>query len=135
MKTREILQNGGRVYLSPDADKESLPNSIKTQFTTDFHTDWQWWIMATKRAVILPHPMKTIITEMDSYAFLRPMAQMIEFRCLKGKVLLSTMELHKSQQYPEVRALQASIYTYLSGENFEPAEEITEEELSMLVRG
>ena len=166
MKTREILQNGGRVYLSPDADKESLPNSIKTQFTTDFwsvgtfadqeggmgqlidtehpifkefptdfHTDWQWWIMTTKRAVILPHPMKTIITEMDSYAFLRPMAQMIEFRCLKGKVLLSTMELHKSQQYPEVRALQASIYTYLSGENFEPAEEITEEELSMLVRG
>ena len=162
VKTREILQNGGRVYLS----KESLPNSIKTQFTTDFwsvgtfadqeggmgqlidtehpifkefptdfHTDWQWWIMATKRAVILPHPMKTIITEMDSYAFLRPMAQMIEFRCLKGKVLLSTMELHKSQQYPEVRALQASIYTYLSGENFEPAEEITEEELSMLVRG
>ena len=166
VKTREILQNGGRVYLSPDADKESLPNSIKTQFTTDFwsvgtfadqeggmgqlidtehpifkefptdfHTDWQWWIMASKRAVILPHPMKTIITEMDSYAFLRPMAQMIEFRCLKGKVLLSTMELHKSQQYPEARALQASIYTYLSGENFEPAEEITEEELSMLVRG
>ena len=166
VKTREILQNGGRVYLSPDADKESLPNSIKTQFTTDFwsvgtfadqeggmgqlidtehpifkefptdfHTDWQWWIMATKRAVILPHPMKTIITEMDSYAFLRPMAQMIEFRCLKGKVLLSTMELHKRQQYPEVRALQASIYTYLSRENFEPAEEITEEELSMLVLG
>lgn len=166
MKTREILQNGGRVYLSPDADKESLPNSIKTQFTTDFwsvgtfadqeggmgqlidtehpifkefptdfHTDWQWWIMATKRAVILPHPMKTIITEMDSYAFLRPMAQLIEFRCLKGKVLLSTMELHKSQQYPEVRALQASIYTYLSGEDFEPSEEIAEEELSMLVRG
>lgn len=166
VKTREILQNGGRVYLSPDADKESLPYSIKTQFTTDFwsvgtftdqeggmgqlidtehpifkefptdfHTDWQWWIMATKRAVILPHPMKTIITEMDSYAFLRPMAQLIEFRCLKGKVLLSTMELHKSQQYPEARALQTAIYEYLSGEDFEPSEEIAEEELSMLVRG
>ena len=164
-RTKEVLRDGGRVYLSPDADEESLPHSIKTQFTTDFwsvgtfadqeggmgqlidtehpifkefptdfHTDWQWWIMATKRAVILPHPMKTIITEMDSYAFLRPMAQMIEFRCLKGKVLLSTMELHKSQQYPETRALQASIYKYLSGENFEPAEEITEEELSTLVR-
>lgn len=165
-RTKEVLRDGGRVYLSPDADEESLPHSIKTQFTTDFwsvgtfadqegsmgqlidtehpifkefptdfHTDWQWWIMATKRAVILPHPMKTIITEMDSYAFLRPMAQMIEFRCLKGKVLLSTMELHKSQQYPEARTLQASIYTYLSGESFEPAEEITEEELSTLVRG
>lgn len=165
-QTRAVLQNGGRVYLSPDADKESLPYSIKTQFTTDFwsvgtftdqeggmgqlidtehpifkefptdfHTDWQWWIMATKRAVVLPHPMKTIITEMDSYAFLRPMAQLIEFRCLKGKVLLSTMELHKSQQYPEARALKTAIYEYLSGEDFEPSEEIAEEELSMLVRG
>lgn len=165
-QTRAVLQNGGRVYLSPDADKESLPYSIKTQFTTDFwsvgtftdqeggmgqlidtehpifkefptdfHTDWQWWIMATKRAVVLPRPMKTIITEMDSYAFLRPMAQLIEFRCLKGKVLLSTMELHKSQQYPEARALKTAIYEYLSGEDFEPSEEIAEEELSMLVRG
>ncbi len=165
-QTKEILQHGGRVYLSPDADKESLPHSIKTQFTTDFwsvgtfaeqeggmgqlidtkhpifrvfptdfHTNWQWWIMATKRAVILPRPMKSVITEMDSYAFLRPMAQLIEFRCLKGKVLLSTMELHKSQQYPESRALQAAIYTYLSGKDFEPSEVVTEEELSTLVRG
>ena len=163
---KEILQNGGRVYLSPDADKESLPHSIKTQFTTDFwsvgtfadqeggmgqlidtehpifkkfptdfHTDWQWWIAACKRAVILPRPMKAVITEMDSYAFLRPMAQLIEFRCLNGKVLLSTMELHKSQQYPEARALQAAIYAYLSGKDFEPSEEITEDELSTLVRG
>lgn len=164
-QTRAVLQNGGRVYLSPDADRESLPNSIKTQFTTDFwsvgtfaeqeggmgqlidtehpifrnfptdfHTDWQWWIVATKRAVVLPHPMKTVITEMDSYAFLRPMAQLIEFRCLKGKVLLSTMELHKSQQYPEARALQAAIYEYLSGEEFRPAEELTVEELRTMVR-
>lgn len=35
-RTKEVLQNGGRVYLSPDADEESLPYSIKTQFTTDF---------------------------------------------------------------------------------------------------
>lgn len=164
-KTREVLQNGGKVYLSPDADKESLPHSIGTQFTTDFwsvgtfaeqeggmgqlidtghpvfrkfptdfHTDWQWWIMATKRAVILPRPMKSVITEMDSYAFLRPMAQLVEFRCLKGKVLLSTMELQRSQQYPEARALQAAIYEYLAGEEFLPTEELTEEELQALVR-
>ncbi len=163
-QAREILQNGGRVYLSPDADKESLPNSIKTQFTTDFwsvgtfaeqeggmgqlidtehpifrsfptdfHTDWQWWIMAGKRAVILPRQMKTIITEMDSYAFLRPMAQLIEFNCLNGKVLLSTMELHKSLQYPEARTLQAAIYEYLSGEDFLPAEELTWQELHTLL--
>ena len=164
-QTRAVLQNGGRVYLSPDADRESLPNSIKTQFTTDFwsvgtfaeqeggmgqlidtehpifrnfptdfHTDWQWWIVAGKRAVILPRSIKSVITEMDSYAFLRPMAQLIEFNCLNGKVLLSTMELHKSLQYPEARALQAAIYEYLSGEEFRPAEELTVEELRTMVR-
>lgn len=164
-QTRAVLQNGGRVYLSPDADRESLPNSIKTQFTTDFwsvgtfaeqeggmgqlidtehpifrnfptdfHTDWQWWIVAGKRAVILPGSMKSVITEMDSCAYLRPMAQLIEFNCLNGKVLLSTMELHKSLQYPEARALQAAIYEYMSGEKFRPAEELTVEELRTMVR-
>ena len=164
-KAKEVLRRGGRVYLSPDADKDSMPASIKTQFTTDFwsvgtfsdqeggmgelidvshpifrefptdkHTDWQWWIMATKRAVILPRTMKAIVTEMDSYAFLRPMAQLIEFRCMGGKVLLSAMELHNSQKYPEARALQAAIYEYMAGDEFEPAEELTEKESDGLFR-
>ena len=107
---------------------------IFRNFPTDFHTDWQWWIVAGKRAVILPRSMKSVITEMDSYAFLRPMAQLIEFNCLNGKVLLSTMELHKSLQYSEARALQAAIYEYLSGEEFRPAEELTVEELRTMVR-
>lgn len=165
-KTIEVLKNGGNVYLSPDADEEHLPHSIKTQFTTDFwsvgtfadqeggmgqlidvthpifrefptdfHTDWQWWIMATKRAVILPRPMKAIITEMDSYAYLRPMAQLLEFNCLKGKVLLSTMELHKSLQYPEARALQTAIYEYMEGKEFVPEEKLTPEEISAFSAG
>lgn len=161
-RAREVLRAGGRVYLSPDADKESLPVSIKTQFTTDFwsvgtfadqeggmgqlidvshpifrefptekHTDWQWWIMATKRAVILPRRMKAIVTEMDSYAFLRPMAQLIEFRCMGGKLLLSTMELQNSQKYPEARALLAAIYDYMAGDEFEPEQEISEKEIML----
>lgn len=160
-KTIEVLKNGGKVYLSPDADKEHLPHSIKTQFTTDFwsvgtfadqeggmgqlidvahpifrkfptdfHTDWQWWIMATKHAVILPRLLKAIITEMDSYAYLRPMAQLLEFNCLNGKVLLSTMELHKSLQYPEARALQTAIYEYMAGKEFVPEEKLMPEEVS-----
>ena len=161
-KAREILRAGGRVYLSPDADKESMPASIRTQFTTDFwsvgtfadqesgmgqlidvkhpifrrfptdkHTDWQWWIMATKRAFILPRRMKAIVTEMDSYAFLRPMAQLMEFRCMGGKVLLSSMELQNSQEYPEARALSASIYEYMAGEEFEPEQELNESEIML----
>ena len=161
-KTKDILRQGGRVFLAPDADKESLPASIKTQFTTDFwsvgtfaeqeggmgqlidaahpvfrdfptdkHTDWQWWAMAVKRAIILPRTMKAIVTEMDSYAFLRPMAQLIEFNCMGGRVLLSAMELHRSQGYPEARALLSSIYKYMAGDDFAPQQELSEKEITL----
>ena len=165
-QARHVLEQGGTVYLSPDATLEALPHSIRTQFTTDFwsvgtfaaqeggmgqyidtqhpifasfptqkHTNWQWWCMATQRAVILPRAYRAIVTEMDSYAYLRPMAQLIEWRCGKGKVLLSTFGLHNLQQYPEARALQDSIYRYLASGQCEPEQTITIEELAHMVHG
>ncbi|MBD5459334.1 MAG: hypothetical protein HDR26_00095, partial [Lachnospiraceae bacterium] len=35
-KTREVLGQGGKVYLTPKSDPEHLPHSIQAQFTTDF---------------------------------------------------------------------------------------------------
>ncbi len=104
------------------------------RFPTESHTNWQWWPMAIQRAVILPRPMECIITEMDSYAFLRPMAQLVEFRCGGGKVLLSSMGLQNLQQYPEARALLDAIYRYLESEDFAPVQELTVEELERMVR-
>lgn len=104
-------------------------------FPTESHTDWQWWAMASRRAVILPRPMKSIVTEMDSYAYMRPMAQLLEFRCGGGKVLLSSMELQGLQQYPEARALLSSLYSYLESEDFEPCQEMTVEEVAALAGG
>lgn len=43
-KAVQVLQEGGKVYLSPDADKGHLPSSIQTQFTT-----------VSGRSVHLPH--------------------------------------------------------------------------------
>lgn len=101
-------------------------------FPTQAHTDWQWWAMASRRAVILPRPMECIITEMDSYAYMRPMAQLLEFCCGGGKVLFSSMELQGLQQYPEARALLASLYAYLDSDAFAPRQEMTVEEVASL---
>lgn len=101
-------------------------------FPTQAHTDWQWWAMASRRAVILPRPMECIITEMDSYAYMRPMAQLLEFRCGGGMVLFSSMELQGLQQYPEARALLASLYAYLDSDAFAPRQEMTAEEAASL---
>lgn len=103
-------------------------------FPTEFHTNWQWWPMAVQRAVILPGQYEAIIAEMDSYAFMRPMAQLFECRCMGGRLLFSSFGLQNLQQYPECRALLASIYRYLSSERFDPAQEILPKEIASLVR-
>ena len=122
------LQEGGMGQLIDDS------HPIFENFPTEFHTNWQWWIMAGQRAVILPKAMKSIITEMDSYAYMRPMAQLLECRCGDGKLLLSSMGLQNLLQYPEVRALQFSIYEYLASDKFEPVQEISPEIVAELVK-
>ena len=163
-KAKQMLENGGKVFLAPDATEEALPHSVKTQFSTDFwsvctfpnqpggmgqlidethpifrrfptsfHTDWQWWPMASQRAMILPHSIRTIVAEMDSYAFLRPMAKLFECRCGKGKLLFSSLNLHKIQQHPEARALLDAIYAYMKSDAFEPEQVLSPEWIGNLV--
>ena len=93
---------------------------IFRDFPTDSHTDWQWWHMAVQRAVILPERIQCIITEMDSYAFLRPMAKLFECRCDGGRLLFSTLNLHRLQRHPEARALLGAIYRYMASADFQP---------------
>lgn len=107
---------------------------IFEDFPTEFHTNWQWWPMASQRAVILPEPWEAIIVEMDSYAYMRPMAQLFECRCGKGRVLFSSLGLQQLQEYPEARALLYSIYRYLGSEKFRPRQEISLEFLRTLAK-
>ena len=81
--------------------------------------------MATQRAMVLPERIECIIAEMDSYAFLRPMAKLFECRCENGRLLVSSLGLHHLTQYPEARALQTVIYDYLSSEQFQPGKKIS----------
>ena len=98
---------------------------IFENFPTEGFTNYQWWPMATQRALILPKYMDTIITEMDCYAYLRPMTQLMEVRCGGGKLLISSMGLQNLQQYPEARALLRNIYNYMVSDKFEPSEEMS----------
>ena len=52
-----------------------------------------------------------------------------------GRVLVSSMALQDLQQYPEARALLSSIYRYLGSAAFEPAQELSIDDLSGLVSG
>ena len=89
-------------------------------FPTDSHTDWQWWPMASQRAVVLPQEaegVRPIVTLMDSYAYLRNMVMMLECRVGQGRLFFSSMGLHSLLAYPEACALQGAIYRYLAAED------------------
>ena len=109
---------------------------VFASFPTDAHTDFQWWPMASLRAVILPEALQSlrpIVTLMDSYAYLRPMAQLLECRCGGGRLLFSSLGLHHLTQYPEARALLFSIYRYMGSEAFAPAQEAPVEEIRTIL--
>ena len=109
---------------------------VFSSFPTDAHTDYQWWPMASRRAVILPEALRElrpIVTLMDSYAYLRPMAQLFECRCGGGRLLFSSLDLHHLTQYPEARALLSSIYRYMGSEAFAPAQEAPVEEIRTIL--
>lgn len=93
-----------------------------TGFPTESYATWQWWPMAGARALLLPERISCIISEMDSFATLRPMAMLFECRCGHGRLMVSSMGLHNLTQYPEARALQQAIYTYMQSDSFRPSQ-------------
>lgn len=100
---------------------------IFESFPTEGYTNYQWWPMASQRAIILPKYMDTIITEMDCYAYLRPMTQLMEVRCNGGRLIISSMGLQDLMKYPEARALLKGIYSYMDSDKFEPKQEMSVE--------
>ena len=96
-------------------------------YPTESFSSWQWKPMACKRAVLLPRRMKTIVAEMDSCVLLRPMAQLFECRCGGGHLLVSSLDLHRLEAAPNVRALKKAIYDYMASDLFCPEEELTPE--------
>lgn len=103
-------------------------------FPTKAWSEWQWWPMASRRAMILPRRMEAIVTEMDSYAYLRPMAKLLACNCEGGRLLISSMGLHGLTQYPEARALLAGVYAWLATEPDMPSQTLTTDEVRAIIK-
>ena len=168
-KAEQVLSGGGTVYYTPQVT-EDMPNTIRTQFSTDFwsvgtfphqpggmgqliqsdhpifrefptdfYSRWQWWPMASSRAWVLGDNLshlRPVIRELDSYAYMRHMAKLLECRCAGGRLLMSSMGLKElCGRYPEARALQAAIYAYMAGPDFMPEQEADIQDVRKLVLG
>ena len=151
---KAALEAGRRVFLDPpmSAPLRSVPSRFSTdfwsvgtfpwqsgtmgqridadhpifrRFPTETHTNWQWWPMATRRAVEVPRTLEPIVAQPDSYATLRSLAQLFECRVGSGRLLFSSVGLREIQQYPEARALLDAIYSYMDSDEFDPSQALT----------
>ena len=104
-------------------------------FPTEKHTNWQWWPMANRPAVQVPRGLRAIVTELDSFATLRPLAHLFECRVGTGRLLFSSMALRELDAYPEARALLNAIYRYMGSDRFCPSQSLEPADLEQLFEG
>ncbi|WP_211218026.1 glycoside hydrolase family 2 protein [Niabella aurantiaca] len=106
------------------------------QFPTAFHSDWQWWdlITSSKTMIIDSLPaMKPVVRVIDNFFKNRKMANVIEARVGKGKLLMTSINIADGlEQRPAARQLRYSLLQYIKGAQFVPQTRLTPEQLLLL---
>ncbi|HWS01084.1 MAG TPA: hypothetical protein VN249_10745 [Prolixibacteraceae bacterium] len=101
-------------------------------FPTEYHSNWQWWdAMSHSGAINLttfPAGIKPIVRVIDDWFTNRPLALLFEAKAGKGKILISGIDLTTNLgQRPEARQLFFSLQNYMTGDRFNPKNEIKPE--------
>ena len=107
-----------------------------SDFPTEFHTNWQWWpIVKNSRPFILdntPKNYRPLVQVVDNIERNHKLGLIFEFAVGKGKLLVCMSNLRAIQNKPEGRQLYSSILKYMSSDKFNPAQVLTQNELTSL---
>ncbi|OQP59545.1 glycoside hydrolase family 2 [Niastella vici] len=108
------------------------------KFPTDFYSNWQWWdlITSSKTMVLDSLPKLTpIVTVIDNFFKNRRMANVIEVKAGKGKLIISSLDLsHDLDKRPAARQLRYSLEQYMGSNAFNPAVELKYDQLGFLIK-
>lgn len=101
-------------------------------FPTDFHSDWQWWAIAKgSRPMILDETdreFRPIVQTIDNISRNHKLGLIYEFKCGAGRAVVCAADLQTIDK-PEAKSLYAAILGYMNSGDFNPAAEITPEQL------
>jgi hypothetical protein len=107
-----------------------------SDFPTEFYTNWQWWpIVKNSRPLILdntPKNYRPLVQVVDNIERNHKLGLIFEFAVGKGKLLVCMSNLRAIQNKPEGRQLYSSILKYMSSDKFNPAQAMTQQELTSL---
>lgn len=104
---------------------------VFNDFTTSYHTDWQWWDILNNAKVIemegAPHRLRPFIQVIDSYDSNKKLGIGFEATVHGGKLLVLAVDTQKDMdKRPATRQLLQSIDKYVKSEKFSPQVAIDE---------
>lgn len=105
-------------------------------FPTEIHSNWQWWnVMKSSRPYILdkfPENIQPIVQVIDNVDRNHKLADVFEFKCGKGKILVCMTPLKEKLDKPEVRHFYQCVLNYMNSEKFNPEKKLAPEKLAQL---
>ena len=123
----------GTMGIVCDPQQAALKN-----FPTDFYSNWQWWhlITSSKTMVLDSLPALTpIVRVIDNFFRNRKMANVIEVKVGKGKLIISSIDLsHNLDKRPAASQLRYSLEKYMNSKAFDPAVELNYDQLGQLIK-
>lgn len=104
---------------------------VFNDFTTSYHTDWQWWDILNNAKVIemkdAPRKLRPFIQVIDSYDSNEKLGIGFEARVNGGKLLVLAVDTKKDMdKRPATRQLLHSIDNYVKGDKFLPQVDVEE---------
>ena len=108
---------------------------FKYGFPTDDWSNLNWWELLNKAQVMnlmeLPKDYQSPIQPIDTWHVSRKLGMMIEAKVLKGKLLMTTMDITKDLEHRHVaRQMRQAILDYMQSDDFQPAITLTPEIVS-----
>ena len=94
-------------------------------FPTEFHSNWQWWYLATKSQIMilnaLPPKIRPIVQVIDDWNTNRRLGLIFEAKVDSGKLLVCSINLRKKlKKCPVSRQMFHSLLAYMHSDNFNP---------------
>jgi len=103
-------------------------------FPTEYHSNWQWWdAMSHSDAIKInefPAELKPIVQIIDDWVSNRKLALIFEATIGKGSIIISGVDLMNNlENRLEAQQLKSSLLNYMSGNQFNPKVELSENEI------
>jgi hypothetical protein len=154
-----LLTAAGRVTLGSDVKQSYLPVFWNTSwfkmrpphttgayiekqhplfrhgFPTDDWSNLNWWELLNKAQVMnlmeLPKDYQSPIQPIDTWHVSRKLGMLIEARVLKGRLLMTTMDINHDLEHRIVaRQMRKAILDYMQSDDFQPTITLTPETIS-----